>query len=72
MSLFRKNRIAAALSQEEIADIMGCTQAYVSMIEQIKREPSAEHLDRLEAELGWTAGDLGFRLEAGTPRVVRK
>ena len=71
MSLFREKRIAAALSQEEVADIMGCTQAYVSMVEQDKRPPSPEHLERLTAALGWTPGDLGYRMEPSA-RVVRK
>jgi transcriptional regulator with XRE-family HTH domain len=45
-------RIAKKISQKELSESAGITQAYLSLIEGNKKEPSISKLDRISTALG--------------------
>jgi len=49
-------RTASGLKQKEVADKLGATSNYISLVENGKREPSISFLKRLAAVLGVPVG----------------
>lgn len=58
MTAIKAYRIKKGISQEQLAKLMGTTQAAVAMWEIGARMPRAEKLPRLAEVLGCTVSDL--------------
>jgi ribosome-binding protein aMBF1 (putative translation factor) len=58
----RACRERAGLSQEELARRMGCTQSYISQIEQPDARPTLGTLQKVAEALGCPIGDLVRKL----------
>lgn len=55
----RHRRIAAGMSQNDLALASGCTGAYISLMERGRRQsPSAHQFQRLAGALGCEIADL--------------
>jgi len=73
----KRCREAMSLSQENLADRVGCSPTFIANIEIGKRFPSAGNLDRIAEALSVHPSEL-FRGEAtsflalGTPRDIRR
>ena|SRR5712692_607079 len=55
-------RERAGLTQEELARRLGCTQSYISQIEQADARPTLGTLQKVTAALGCPLGDLVRKL----------
>ncbi|MDB5328714.1 MAG: lexA 1 [Phycisphaerales bacterium] len=70
----RKARVARALSQDTLAETVGISKAYLSLIENghLNNPPVDEKLLKLEAALGFQKGDLLHEAHlARTPKDIR-
>jgi len=54
----RACRERAGLTQEELARRMGCTQSYISQVEQSEARPTLGTLQKLAVAVGCTVADL--------------
>ena len=54
----RKRRVAAGMSQEELADRAELHRTYISLVERVKRNLTVDALDRIAAGLGVPASRL--------------
>lgn len=54
----RKHRVAAGLTQEELADAAGLDRSYVGSVERGERNLSIENVCRLAFAIGVTPGEL--------------
>jgi transcriptional regulator with XRE-family HTH domain len=62
-------RVENDLTQNQMANIMGCSQQHYSYIERGKQTPTVEHMAALYQAFGVTAADLGYDL-IPTVRIV--
>lgn len=62
-------RIAAGLKQKELAERLGVSSNYLSMVENDKREPSMSLLKDLSRELHVPLGLLFLDVEESTRRI---
>lgn len=60
--IFKTWRTDRKLSQDDLADVMGCSQSMVSRIESEECPPSAGMLEKLCAHYGVRPSTLGFKL----------
>ncbi|MGH7962968.1 MAG: helix-turn-helix domain-containing protein [Candidatus Binatia bacterium] len=58
----RTCREQAGLTQEELAKRMGCTQSYISQVEQPDARPTLGTLQKLAEMIGCAVGDLVRKL----------
>ena len=58
----RACRERAGLTQEELAKRMGCTQSYISQIEQLDARPTLGTLQKLAEAIGCPVSDLVRKL----------
>ena len=67
----RRARLAAAWSQEELAERAGISRNYVSLLELNRKSPTVDMLLTLCETLGISAADVIRRVER-SPRTPRK
>ncbi|KFI28881.1 helix-turn-helix domain-containing protein [Paenirhodobacter enshiensis] len=63
--VLRQRRLAAGLSQEELAHRAGLSMRYVSLLESRKHMPSLDTMQGLARGLGMSLTDLVSEAEAG-------
>jgi transcriptional regulator with XRE-family HTH domain len=68
----RKARIAAAISQEELAFRAKISRNYVSMLELNANSPTVDVLLRIASALGVRASAIIARIEEPPPKAPRK
>lgn len=67
----RRNRLAAGISQEELADRAALHRTYVSLIERAKRNLTIDALDRIASGLDVPASVLVSEAESARSRRKR-
>lgn len=58
----RACREHAGLTQEELANRIGCTQSYISQIEHVEARPTLGTLQKIAEAIGCSVGDLVRKL----------
>ncbi|MHB8837799.1 MAG: helix-turn-helix transcriptional regulator [Gemmatimonadaceae bacterium] len=59
----RSLREEAGLSQEALADLAGVHRTFIGLVEQGRRHPRVDSVDRVLVALGATWSELGRRLD---------
>ena len=71
-SRLRSLRKIQGLSLKQVAEIVGCTPSYLSMVENDKLDPSASRLKKIADALGSTIIQLFSERPNGEEVVLRK
>lgn len=67
----RRRRLAAGLSQEDLADRASVDRTYVSLVERAKRNVTLDVLDRIASGLGVDASTLVAEAEKARSKTRR-